>query len=443
MTMNMYQIIQNKKEGKALTEEEIRSFIQGYTQGEIPDYQASALLMAVCFNGMDREETVILTDAMMHSGFTVDLSSFGNRSVDKHSTGGVGDKTTLILAPIVSAAGAVVAKMSGRGLGHTGGTVDKMESIPGMKTDLPPEEFFRIAREEGICVVGQNKTLAPADQKLYALRDVTATVDSIPLIASSIMAKKLASGAKNIVLDVKCGDGAFMKTMEDATFLAQTMVEIGTRLHRNVSAFITNMEEPLGKTVGNALEVKEAIAVLKGEGDPDLTALCLSLASEMIALSLQISRSQGAYLARQALESGAGLEKMKAWISAQGGDASVIDDPSLLPLASHRYELRSPFSGYLMKMPAQSVGLAASFLGAGREKKGDLIDHGAGLELLKKPGDPVERGEVIAILHSSDPSRFSEAEKCLLSSLVFSPRKIKKKETVLAKVLSRAVLADS
>ena len=299
--MNMYEIIQKKKEKKVLSQEEIAFFVQGFTRGDIPDYQASAFMMAICFSGMTEEETALLTKEMMHSGDVLDLSVLGEDTVDKHSTGGVGDKTTLILAPIVAACGAKVAKMSGRGLGHTGGTVDKMESIHGMKVSLPSDEFFRVAKEIGICVVGQSGNFAPADKKMYALRDVTATVDSIPLIASSIMSKKLASGAKSIVLDVKYGSGAFMKTAQDAKELAKAMVAIGKNLGRRVTALVTDMDTPLGRYIGNALEVKEAVLTLMGKGDPDLTEICLSLSSYMLSLAKKIPVSEGRKLAEEAL----------------------------------------------------------------------------------------------------------------------------------------------
>lgn len=429
--MNMYRIIQKKKSGEALTSEEIRFFVQGYTDGSIPDYQASAFCMAVCFQGMTDEETACLTEEMMNSGETVDLSFLGDRSVDKHSTGGVGDKTTLILAPIVAAAGGVVAKMSGRGLGHTGGTVDKMESVPGLRTDLSPEEFLSVSQKVGMCVVGQNKTLAPADQKLYALRDVTATVDSIPLIASSIMSKKLAAGAKNIVLDVKCGSGAFMKTEEEAKALAEAMVRIGKALGRNVRAFLTDMSAPLGCAVGNALEVREAIEVLRGEGDEDLTELCLALAGEMISLSTKVEREEGQRIAREMLQSKKALEKMKEWIEAQGGDSAVVDETERLPLAPFSKEVLSPFEGYLCELDALQIGIASGELGAGRKTKSDPIDFGAGIRLRKKVGERVKQGEVLATLYTSDPALLETAEKRVLSAIRLSPRKVKKTPVIL------------
>ncbi len=428
--MTMYEIIQKKKEKKSLSREEISFFVQGFTCGEIPDYQASALMMAICFSGMTEEETAVLTEEMMHSGDVLDLSEIGEGTVDKHSTGGVGDKTTLILAPIVAACGGVVAKMSGRGLGHTGGTVDKMESIPGMKVDLPSEVFFRVAKEIGICVVGQSGNFAPADKKMYALRDVTATVDSIPLIASSIMSKKLASGAESIVLDVKYGSGAFMKIPEDAGELAKAMVAIGKNLGRRVTALVTDMDTPLGTHIGNALEVKEAALTLMGKGDKDLTEVCLSLSSHMLSLAKKISVLEGRKLCEEALYSGKALAKMKEWIEKQGGDTGFFDDFSLLPSTPFSFDIKSPESGYLASMETTQIGLAAGELGAGRKTKEDRIDYGAGIILHKKYGDFVEKGEVIASLYASDKEKFSLAEKRFLSALCFSETPPKKKKLI-------------
>ncbi len=418
--MNMYEIIQKKKEKKELSREEISFFVQGFTKGEIPDYQASALMMAICFSGMTEEETAFLTEEMMHSGDVLDLSALGEETVDKHSTGGVGDKTTLILAPIVATCGGVVAKMSGRGLGHTGGTVDKMESVPGMKVDLPSGAFFGVAKKIGICVVGQSGNFAPADKKMYALRDVTATVDSIPLIASSIMSKKLASGAKSIVLDVKYGSGAFMKTPEEARSLAKAMVAIGKNLGRRVIALVTDMDTPLGTHIGNALEVKEAVLTLEGKGDKDLTEICLSLSSHMLSLAKKISVFEGRKLAEEALYSGKALAKMKEWIGMQGGDVNFFDDLSLLPSAPFSFEVKSPESGYLSSMETTQIGLAAGELGAGRKTKEDRIDYGAGIVLHKKYGDLVKKGETVASFYASDKEKFIPAERRFLSALTFS-----------------------
>lgn len=423
--MNMYQILQKKKEKKPLSKEEISFFVQGFTKGEIPDYQASALLMAICLNGMNEEETAVLTEEMMHSGDTVDLSEFGEKTVDKHSTGGVGDKTTLILAPIVAAAGGVVAKMSGRGLGHTGGTVDKMESIPGMRVALSSEEFFSIVKKANLSVIGQTGNLAPADKKLYALRDVTATIDSVPLIASSIMSKKLASGAKSIVLDVKYGSGAFMKTADSARALAREMVAIGTRLGRKVVAFLTDMDSPLGLAIGNAMEVKEAVSVLRGEGDPELTSLCLSLSARMISLSLSLPLSEAESLAKEMLSSGKAFQKMKQWVALQGGDPAALEDFSLLPEAPFSETVFAPESGYLSSMNTEIVGLAAGELGAGRKVKEDPIDYAAGIYLNQKRGAAVKKGEPIATLYASDPSLFPRAKKVFLSAVSFSEEKPK------------------
>ncbi len=418
--MTMYDLIQKKKAKNALTREEIAFFVQGFTKGAIPDYQASALLMAICFSGMTEEETAHLTEEMMHSGDILDLSPLGERTVDKHSTGGVGDKTTLILAPIVASCGAVVAKMSGRALGHTGGTVDKMESIPGMQVSLPSETFFRIAKEKGICVVGQSGNFAPADKKIYALRDVTATVDSIPLIASSIMSKKLASGAKNIVLDVKYGSGAFMKTPEDAVKLSEAMVSIGKKLGRNVIALVTDMNSPLGDYIGNALEVKEAVLTLQGKGDAALTQLCLTLSSYMLSLAKSVSVEEGRKMAEEALYSGKAFEKMKEWVKAQGGSVAALEDVSLLPETAFSRDVFSPEEGYLYEMSTEEIGFVAGFLGAGRKTKEDVLDYGAGIVLHKKRGEWVKKGEVLATFYASDQKFFSFAEQRFLSALKFS-----------------------
>lgn len=429
--MRMYDLIQKKKEGLALTKEEIAFFVGGVTDGSIPDYQTSALLMAICLRGMDGEETAALTFEMMQSGDVVDLSVLGEGTVDKHSTGGVGDKTTLIVAPLAAACGATVAKMSGRGLGFTGGTVDKMESVPGMRVSLSSEEFFRIAKSARICVVGQSGSLAPADKKLYALRDVTATIDSVPLIASSILSKKLASGAKNIVLDVKYGSGAFMKTPEEAKLLAEEMVRIGTALGRRVCAFITDMDEPLGYAVGNAGEVKEAVEVLSGRGEARLTELCLALASRMVSLSLSIPAEEAASRVAEALSSGAGLRAMEGWITAQGGDFSAVLQKDFAK-APCEEALLAPQSGILSSIDALGVGRASCLLGAGREKKEDAIDPLAGVYLKKRRGDSVKKGEPIALLSCSDPTRLPAARELLLSSLRISSDPVPLRPTVYA-----------
>ena len=413
----MYDILQKKRYGEELTREEIGFFIRGYTEGSIPDYQAAAFCMAVCFAGMTDRETAALTDAMARSGDTVDLSRFGNLSVDKHSTGGVGDKTSLILCPIVSSLGCKVAKMSGRGLGHTGGTVDKLESIPGYRTSLSEEEFLDQVEKTGLALIGQTGNLTPADKKLYALRDVTATIDSIPLITSSIMSKKLAAGSKNIVLDVKTGSGAFMKTPEDAEKLAENMVRIGKSCGRNVSALLTDMDRPLGFAVGNSLEVIEAVNVLKGLEKGDLYEVSVSLATEMVSLVKSISPEAARREVENAIESGKAFAKMKEWIAAQGGDTSVLDDTDLFPKAAFTYEVRAPKGGRIRKMNAEDIGKAAAILGAGRISKEDPIDHAAGIVLAKKTGDSVKKGDVIATLFTNDEASVAQAEERFLSAL--------------------------
>lgn len=419
----MYDIITKKKHAEPLTDEEIREFIRGYTAGEIPDYQASALMMAICLNGMDDRETATLTDAMAHSGDVVDLSEFGDLSVDKHSTGGVGDKTTLVVAPIVASLGCKVAKMSGRGLGHTGGTIDKLESFPGYNATLSAEDFFAQVREAGIAVTGQSGNLAPADKKLYALRDVTATVDSIPLITSSVMSKKLASGAKNIVLDVKYGSGSFMKTAADAEVLATKMVGIGKLCGRNVAALITSMDVPLGHMIGNALEVREAVATLSGNGPADFTEVCLSLASTIVHLAHSIPLDEARTRAEGAITSGAALAKFAEWITAQGGDAAVAQDVSLLPTAAHTYDVLAEQDGYITHMDAEMIGLSSVMLGAGRVTKDDEIDHATGIILKRKTGERVCRGDVIATLYTNDPQRIASAEKELLCAIKYGAEK--------------------
>jgi len=418
--MQMIDLIQKKKHGLALSQEEIDFLVQGVTEGSLPDYQVSALLMAVLLKGMEDEETAALTRAMAESGGSIDLSEFGALSVDKHSTGGVGDKTTLILAPLVAACGAKVAKMSGRGLGHTGGTVDKLESIPGYRTEISEKEFMDIARKVGVCVIGQSGELAPADKKLYALRDVTGTVDSIPLIVSSIMSKKIAAGARSIVLDVTVGSGAFMKTVEDAKVLAEKMVTIGRACGRNMTALITDMNEPLGHAVGNALEVKEALAVLKGQLEGDLKEVSLALAGEMLALSLSMSPEAGLALARETLESGAAYEKMKEWIQAQGGDVRYLEEPERFPVAACSLDVPATRSGYISAMDAEAIGQAACRLGAGRRTKADSIQMAAGIMLCAKIGDRVEKGDVLATLYTEQAESLEEAARMYQEALSFS-----------------------
>lgn len=417
--MRMYDIIQKKRDGRELSDEEIGFFVNGYTKGEIPDYQAAALCMAIYFRGMSDRETVTLTECMARSGDMLDLSRFGDLTADKHSTGGVGDKTTLIVAPVAASLGCVVTKMSGRGLGHTGGTVDKLESIPGYRTTLTEEEFIGQSERIGIAVIGQTGNLTPADKKLYALRDVTATVDSIPLITASIMSKKLAAGSKNIVLDVKCGSGAFMKTIEDAEKLAKNMVDIGKGCGRNVTAVLTNMDVPLGSCIGNALEVKEAIKVIKGEQKDELYEVCVTLASEMVSHVKKIAPDEARRLVAEAIDGGAAFEKMKEWVGAQGGDVRSITDTEYLPSASLIYPVLSDKDGYLTGTDAELIGDAAMILGAGRASKEDSIDMSAGIVMRKKPGDKVKKGDVLCHLHTCDVKRIKQAEEVFRSALRF------------------------
>ncbi|MBQ3589673.1 MAG: thymidine phosphorylase [Clostridia bacterium] len=404
--MRIYDIIEKKKQGFVLSKDEIEFFISGYMSGEVADYQASALLMAICIKGMNEDETYYLTDAMLHSGDMVDLSCFGDLTVDKHSTGGVGDKTTLIVAPIVASLGCKVAKMSGRGLGFTGGTVDKLESISGYRATLSASEFLSQVERIGICVTGQSGNLAPADKKLYALRDVTATIESIPLIASSIMSKKLASGSKNIVLDVKCGSGAFMKDVESARALASAMINIGKRFGRRICAVISNMDAPLGYFVGNSLEVYEAIQVLQGKGEHRLTELCVTLATQMVSLAHSISESEAKGLVQDAISSGRALDKMKEWIGAQGGDVSIFENPEVLKGAKYKKAILGDWDGFICSLPADKVGKASMLLGAGRTKKEDSIDPYAGIELDFSYGSKIYYNEPMGYMYSSRDDMF-------------------------------------
>ncbi len=419
--MNIYDIITKKKQGLSLTQEEIEYFINGYMEKTVESYQASALLMAICLKGMNEEETYFLTSAMLNSGESVDLSRFSTFSVDKHSTGGVGDKTTLIVAPIVACLGCKVAKMSGRGLGFTGGTVDKLESLTGYKAQLDSDAFMSQVEKIGICVVGQSANLAPADKKLYALRDVTATIDSIPLIASSIMSKKLASGSHNIVLDVKFGSGAFMKTSKDAALLAGEMIKIGKSFGRNVRALVTNMDIPLGYAVGNRTEVWEAIQVLSGCGEKRLTELCVTLAANMVALSLNIDTGSANSMVLDAISSGKALLKLREWIELQGGDVSYIDCPEGLLMASYKTEYKAKRDGYISQMVADQIGFASMHLGAGRAKLGDEIDYTAGIIFNKSYGDYVKKGEAIATLYSAK-NEFNECVSALDGAISITER---------------------
>ena len=415
--MRMYDILAKKRDGGILTDEQIQFFIDGYVSGAIPDYQASALLMAIFLKGMTPHETAALTRSMAQSGDLVDLSSIDGIKVDKHSTGGVGDKTTLIVAPVVASLGVRVAKMSGRGLGHTGGTVDKLESIPGFRTTLDREAFFDVVRRVGVSVIGQSGNLAPADKKLYALRDVTATVNSIPLIASSIMSKKIAAGSDRILLDVKTGSGAFMKTLEDSIALAKEMVSIGEHVGRRTVALITDMDRPLGCAIGNALEVCEACETLQGRGPADLTEVCIELAANMLWLAEKGELAQCRSLARQQIANGEAFAKLKEMVQAQGGDTSVLDDPEKFAPPNVCYEVLAQREGFLYAMDTERCGVASMELGAGREKKEDPIDYSAGIVLRKKVGDFVRKGEVLASFYSSEESKCRTAEQTFTQAL--------------------------
>ena len=400
--MRMVDIIEKKRDGQELTTAEINFFIEGYTKGEIPDYQASALAMAIYFQDMNDRERADLTRAMVESGDTIDLSAIDGVKVDKHSTGGVGDTTTLVLAPLVASLGVPVAKMSGRGLGHTGGTIDKLESIAGFHVELTREQFIDLVNRDKVAVIGQSGNLTPADKKLYALRDVTGTVNSIPLIASSIMSKKIAAGADAIVLDVKTGDGAFMKTQKDAEELAHAMVRIGNHVGRKTIAIISDMSQPLGFAIGNALEVKEAIETLQGKGPKDLTELVLTLGSQMVILAGKAKTTEEAKeMLLDAIHSGKALAKFKDFLTNQGGDASIVDDLTKLPQAKYKIELPAKQSGYISRMVADEIGVASMILGAGRATKEDVIDLAVGLVLHKKVGDKVEEGESILTIYSN------------------------------------------
>ncbi|MEN2049430.1 pyrimidine-nucleoside phosphorylase [Staphylococcus hominis] len=400
--MRMIDIIEKKRDGKSLSKEEIEFFIKGYTEGDIPDYQASSLAMAIFFQDMNEEERAALTMAMVNSGDVIDLSKVNGIKVDKYSTGGVGDTTTLVLAPLVAAVGVPVAKMSGRGLGHTGGTIDKLESIDGFHVEISEADFIKLVNEDQVAVIGQTGNLTPADKKLYALRDVTGTVNSIPLIASSIMSKKIAAGADAIVLDVKTGNGAFMKTLEDAEALAHAMVSIGNNVGRNTMAIISDMSQPLGRAIGNALELKEAIDTLNGQGPEDLTELVLTLGSQMVVLAERASTLEEArQLLNEAIENGSALDKFKTFLENQGGDASVVDSPELLPTAEYQIDYKAKSSGVVSELIANEIGVASMMLGAGRQTKEDDIDLSVGIVLNKKVGDNVNEGESLLTIHSN------------------------------------------
>ncbi|TZE81236.1 pyrimidine-nucleoside phosphorylase [Calorimonas adulescens] len=433
--MRMVDLIKKKRDGMKLSRKEIEYIIQGYVSGDIPDYQMSALTMAIYFRGMDDAETANLTMAMANSGEIADLSPIKGIKVDKHSTGGVADTTTLVLAPLVAACGAPVAKMSGRGLGHTGGTLDKLESIPGMKVSLTMEEFIENVNRIGLAVIGQTEDLAPADKKLYALRDVTATVDIIPLIASSIMSKKLAGGSDAIVLDVKLGDGAFMKDYESALKLAQVMVSIGENAGKRTVAVITDMNQPLGLAIGNSLEVIEACEALQGRGCRDLMDVCMFLGSHMLMLAgVAKTMEEAASRLEYALEKGMGFEKFKEMVRAQGGNPDALEDYSLLPTARIRYDIRAENDLYISKLYAEKLGLCAMRLGAGRERKEDVIDLSVGIMLNKKVGDFVKKGEVIATVHANDEERLNNVLPDILNSIETSDERVEKPKLIYAVV---------
>ncbi|MBS4956544.1 MAG: pyrimidine-nucleoside phosphorylase [Clostridium celatum] len=417
--MRMYDLIMKKRKGEELTKEEINFFVDGFTKGEIPDYQASAMLMAIFFNKMNKRETADLTNAMVESGDKIDLSNIKGVKVDKHSTGGVGDKTSICLTPLVASLGIPVAKMSGRGLGHTGGTIDKLETFKGFSVELTEEQFMENVNKINIAIMGQSGNLVPADKKLYALRDVTATVDNMSLIASSIMSKKLASGADAIVLDVKVGDGAFMKTPETAKELAQEMVDIGKHLGRETIGVISDMDQPLGYAIGNSLEVIEAIELLKGNGPKDLLELTLTIGSNMLLCAkMAESEEEARKMLMENIENGKGLEKLKDFVKAQGGDISPIDDYSKFPQAKYVEKVTSPVDGYITKIHAEAFGLIAMELGAGRATKESEIDLAVGIVLNKKRGEKVNKGDVLAYIHSNSEEKIEKARKSILENIV-------------------------
>ena len=436
--MRMYDLIRKKRDGGELSQAEIVFMIAGYVDGEIPDYQMAAMLMAIYLNGMTKEETSIMTNQVTHSGDVVDLSAIEGVKVDKHSTGGVGDKTTLIIGPIVASCGVKVAKMSGRGLGHTGGTVDKLESIKGFESTLSKEEFIDIVNRVGIAVIGQSKNLAPADKKLYALRDVTATVESIPLIAVSIMGKKLAAGNDSILLDIKVGSGAFMKKFEDAAELASTMVSIGEQAGKRTAALITDMDIPLGCAIGNSLEIIEAVDTLNGNGPADLTSLCIELSANMLYLAGKGSLDACSEMAKDSLSSKRALTCFIDMVEAQGGDSSLIKDVSTFQKAPYCFSVKSPGTGYITHMNSEKCGTASSLLGAGRLTKDSVIDYLAGIILTKKIGDKVMKGEEIARLYASDSTLFDEAAKVYLDAVTLG-KHVEKRPLIFARIDSSGI----
>lgn len=432
--MYMYDLIMKKRDKKALSDSEIREMITEYVAGNIPDYQMSAMLMAIYFNGMNEQETFVLTDAMANSGDMVDLSGIDGIKVDKHSTGGVGDKTTLIIAPIVASYGVKVAKMSGRGLGHTGGTVDKMESIPGMQTALDRDAFFDVVNKAGFSVIGQSGNLAPADKKLYALRDVTATVSSIPLIASSIMSKKLAAGSDCILLDVKTGSGAFMKTLDGSISLSKAMVDIGEKSGKKTIAMITDMDIPLGKNIGNSLEIIEVIDVLLGRGPKDLTDICIELAANMLYLAQKGSIEECRKMALNAINNKTAIEYLKKMVKLQGGDVSVIENPDNFKKAGIMYEVKAKATGYISKMDTEKIGLCSCHLGAGRLTKDSEIDYSAGIVLEKKVGDLVSMGDTIAVFYTNNEVAIPSVEADYLAAIELSDEKPTAEKLIYARI---------
>ncbi|MCJ0968060.1 pyrimidine-nucleoside phosphorylase [Mammaliicoccus sciuri] len=432
--MRMVDVIAKKRDGKELTKEEIEYFVKGYTAGDIPDYQASSLAMAIYFQDMTDEERANLTMAMVESGDQIDLSEIEGIKVDKHSTGGVGDTTTLVLAPLVAALDVPVAKMSGRGLGHTGGTIDKLEAVEGFHVEISEQEFIDLVNKDKVAVIGQTGNLTPADKKLYGLRDVTGTVNSIPLIASSIMSKKIAAGADAIVLDVKTGAGAFMKTIEDSELLAHAMVKIGNNVGRNTMAIISDMSQPLGRAIGNGLEVKEAIETLKGEGPEDLTELVLTLGSQMVVLAKKAETlDEAREKLLEVIQNGKALEKFKVFLENQGGDGSVVDDVTKLPQAQFTFEVKAETSGYVSHIVADEIGVASMLLGAGRATKDDIIDLAVGLVLNKKVGDKVEAGESLVTIYANQED-VKDVEAKILENITISDEQVK--PTLIHKVIT-------
>lgn len=438
--MNMYEVIKKKRDGMQLSKGEIEYFIEEYTAGKIPDYQASALLMAIYFQKMNKEETVNLTKAMLDSGEKIDLSSIDGIKVDKHSTGGVGDKTTLVLGPMVAACGLPVAKMSGRGLGHTGGTLDKLESIKGLSIDLSKDSFVDNVNKIKLSVAGQTANIAPADKKLYALRDVTATVDNISLIASSIMSKKLASGSDAIVLDVKVGSGAFMKDLDSAFELAKEMVDIGNDMNRNTMAVISDMDQPLGYAVGNALEVKEAISTLKGNGPKDLTDLCFALGSRLLLLGEKVNSIQEGYeMLKKVIEDGSAFNKFKEFVKAQNGEVKCIENIELLPKAENVVEFKASESGYIKEINAEEIGRCALILGAGRETKESKLDMSAGIVLNKKIDDKINKGDILAYIHCNDISKIEEVKNRMKDIIKINDKNSNKKKLIYGTVDNKGI----